>query len=43
LLEIPHSRRIAELFAVGTPFVTEMTEWKPKLESVYQAIQEATH
>jgi MinD superfamily P-loop ATPase len=42
LLEIPHSRRIAELFAGGTPFVTQMTEWKPQLEAVFHTIQEAT-
>ncbi len=43
LLEIPHSRRIAELFAEGIPFVTQMIEWKPKLKTAYQTIQEAIH
>ncbi|MFW9935810.1 MAG: (4Fe-4S)-binding protein, partial [Candidatus Thorarchaeota archaeon] len=41
LLEIPHSRQIAELFAEGIPFVTKLTEWRPKLEAVFKAIQEA--
>ena len=30
LLEIPFSKRIAELYSRGTPFVEEMPEWKEK-------------
>ncbi|MFX1319631.1 MAG: P-loop NTPase [Promethearchaeota archaeon] len=40
LLEIPHSRRIAELFSEGIPFVTQLSEWQPKLEAVFHSIQE---
>lgn len=40
LLEIPHSRKIAELFAEGIPFVTQMPEWQPRFETLFQAIQE---
>lgn len=40
LLEIPHSRRIAELFAEGIPFVTQIIEWQPKLEALFHTIQE---
>ena len=40
LLEIPHSLRIAELFSEGIPFVTQLTEWKSKLEDVFHTIQE---
>ena len=41
LLDIPYDRQIAELFAEGIPFVTQLTEWQPKLESLRQTIQEA--
>ena len=40
LLEIPHSRIIAELFAEGIPFVTKLTEWQPRFEVLYHTIQE---
>ncbi len=40
LLEIPHSRRIAVLFSEGIPFVTQLAEWKSKLEDVFHTIQE---
>ncbi|MDO8124993.1 MAG: ATP-binding protein [Candidatus Hermodarchaeota archaeon] len=40
LLEIPHSRKIAELFAEGIPFVTKMPEWKSQFETLFQMIQE---
>jgi MinD superfamily P-loop ATPase len=40
LLEIPHSRKIAELFSEGIPFVTQLVEWQPKLEAVFHTIQE---
>ncbi len=40
LLEIPHSRKIAELFSEGIPFVARMSEWRPRLEGLFHAIQE---
>lgn len=40
LLEIPHSRKIAELFAEGIPFVTKLTEWQPKFEALFHTITE---
>jgi MinD superfamily P-loop ATPase len=40
LLEIPHSREIAELFAEGIPFVTKLEEWQPRLEALFHTIQE---
>ncbi|MFW9986726.1 MAG: P-loop NTPase [Candidatus Odinarchaeota archaeon] len=40
LLEIPHSRKIAELFAEGIPFVTQLPEWQPKFERLFRTIQE---
>jgi MinD superfamily P-loop ATPase len=39
LLEIPHSRKIAELFAEGTPFVTQLIEWQPRFEALFRTIQ----
>lgn len=39
LLEIPHSRKIAELFSEGIPFVTQMPEWKPKFRTLFQKVQ----
>ena len=38
LLEIPDSRRIAELYSRGIPFVDEMPEWKPRLLELFAAI-----
>jgi MinD superfamily P-loop ATPase len=34
LLEIPHQRKIAELYSRGIPFSLEMTEWKPKFQTL---------
>ena len=39
LLEIPHSRKIAELFSEGIPFVTEMSEWKSKFQTLFHIVQ----
>ncbi|MHA2427199.1 MAG: P-loop NTPase [Candidatus Hermodarchaeia archaeon] len=39
LLEIPHSRKIAELFSEGIPFVTQMPEWKPRFQTLLHKIQ----
>lgn len=38
VLEIPHSRKIAELFSDGIPFVTQMPEWHTRFEALYQQI-----
>ena len=40
LLEIPHERRIAELYAKGIPFVLEMNEWQPKFTEMFEKICE---
>ena len=40
LLEIPHSRRIAELFSEGVPFVTKMSEWRKPFQDLFERIQE---
>ncbi|MFX0168935.1 MAG: P-loop NTPase [Candidatus Hodarchaeota archaeon] len=40
LLEIPHSRQIAELFSEGIPFVTQIPEWKPQLLTLFHQIQQ---
>jgi MinD superfamily P-loop ATPase len=40
LLEIPHSRQIAELFSEGIPFAARMPEWQTKFTALYQKIQE---
>ncbi len=40
LLEIPHSRRIAELFSEGIPFVQRMSEWQPRFCELFRKIQE---
>jgi MinD superfamily P-loop ATPase len=39
LLEIPYDRQIAELYSKGTPFVSEMKEWKKKLSEVFDRIK----
>jgi len=41
LLEIPFSRRIAELYSDGVPFVLEMTEWKEKFLQLLDKIKES--
>jgi MinD superfamily P-loop ATPase len=35
LLEIPHKRRIAELYSKGKPFSLEMLEWKPRFQKLF--------
>jgi MinD superfamily P-loop ATPase len=40
LLEIPHSRQIAELFSEGIPFAERMPNWQRKFTDLYQRIQE---
>jgi MinD superfamily P-loop ATPase len=40
LLEIPHSREIAELFSEGIPFTQRMPEWQSKFRELFQTIQE---
>ncbi|HID28187.1 MAG TPA: (4Fe-4S)-binding protein [Methanosarcinales archaeon] len=39
LLEIPYSRKIAELYSRGIPFVQAMTDWKSKFISLFKAIK----
>jgi len=41
LLEIPFSRKIAELYSRGVSFVTEMKEWKTKFQRLLETIMEA--
>jgi MinD superfamily P-loop ATPase len=41
LLEIPFSRRIAELYSDGVPFVVEMTEWKAKFLQLLDKLKES--
>ena len=38
LLEIPFSRKIAELYSHGVPFVTEMPEWKKRFQQLFDEI-----
>jgi len=38
LLEIPFSRKIAELYSRGVPFVTEMPEWKKRFQQLFDEI-----
>ena len=38
LLEIPFSRKIAELYSRGVPFVSEMPEWKLKFRQLFDEI-----
>jgi len=40
LLEIPHSRRIAELYSQGIPFMREFGGWKDRFSSLFSAIKE---
>ena len=40
LLEIPFSKRIAELYSQGTPFITEFPEWKEKFHQLLNNIRE---
>jgi len=39
LLEIPFSRKIAELYSRGIPFVSEMPEWKLKFQQLFDEIR----
>jgi MinD superfamily P-loop ATPase len=39
LLEIPFSKKIAELYSRGVPFVTEMPEWKEKFLEIRDTIK----
>jgi MinD superfamily P-loop ATPase len=39
LLEIPFSKKIAELYSRGVPFVAEMPEWKEKFMEVWDNIE----
>lgn len=38
LLEIPFSKRIAELYSQGIPFVEEMPEWKKRFQQLFDKI-----
>lgn len=40
LMQIPMSRRIAELYSRGTVFVSEMPEWKEKFRQLWEQIAE---
>ena len=39
LLEIPHRRKIAELYSRGIPFSLEMPEWKPKFQKLLDEVR----
>jgi MinD superfamily P-loop ATPase len=39
LLEIPFSKKIAELYSRGVPFISEMTEWKEKFLEILDTIK----
>jgi len=39
LLEIPHRRKIAELYSKGVPFSLEMPEWKPKFQKLFREVR----
>jgi MinD superfamily P-loop ATPase len=39
LLEIPFSRKIAELYSRGIPFVSEMPEWKMKFQQLFDKVR----
>ncbi|MHA2602541.1 MAG: ATP-binding protein [Candidatus Thorarchaeota archaeon SMTZ1-83] len=40
LLEIPFSRKIAELYSIGVPFVKEMPEWRAGFRRLFEDIRE---
>ena len=40
LLEIPYSKKIAELYSRGIPFSQEMPEWKEKFRNLFNKINE---
>jgi len=39
LLEIPHQRKIAELYSRGVPFSLEMPEWKPRFQALFDEVR----
>jgi len=39
LMEIPFSKKIAELYSRGIPFVTEMHDWKKKFQQMHKTIE----
>ncbi len=39
LLEIPYSKRIAELYSCGIPFVEEMPQWKEEFQELFNEIE----
>ena len=43
LMEVPMSRRIAELYSRGTVFVHEMPEWTIKFSQLWSTIEEMVH
>ncbi len=42
MMEIPFSRRIAELYSNGIPFVKEMPEWKNKFQKLIERVRMET-
>jgi len=40
MLEIPFSRRIAELYSRGVPFTLEMAEWRERFRNLFKNIEE---
>jgi MinD superfamily P-loop ATPase len=40
LMEIPHSREIAELSSNGVPFAQKMPSWKPRFQALFHKIEE---
>ena len=42
LMEIPHTREIAELCSQGIPFVRKMLSWKKRFQKLYSDIEEIT-
>ncbi len=43
LMEIPYTRKIAELYSRGIPFVHELPEWKERFQQLYHRIEEVTN
>jgi MinD superfamily P-loop ATPase len=42
LMEIPYSRKIAELYSKGIPFLLEIPEWKQKFKKLFEKISGIT-
>ncbi len=42
LMEIPFSKKIAEMYSRGVPFVTQMPEWKNKFQEINKTIKRCT-